>query len=55
MSDNIKYTLYKNATNFVGKYMGTLKESVFIQKGQLTPEEFVIAGDHLVHKCNTWA
>lgn len=22
--------------------------------GVLTPEEFVIAGDHLTHKCNTW-
>jgi len=55
MSDNIKYTLYKNATDFMGKLMGTLKDSVFIEKGMLTPEEFVQAGDHLVHKCNTWA
>lgn len=34
--------------------MGTLKETKFLEKGLLTPEEFVIAGDNLVHKCATW-
>ena len=34
--------------------MGTLKESRFLEKGVLTPEEFVLAGEHLTHKCNTW-
>ena len=23
-------------------------------RGMLTPEEFVLAGDHLVHTCPTW-
>jgi len=54
MSDNIKYTIYKAATDLSGKLMGTLKESKFLEKGILTPEEYVIAGDHLTHKCNTW-
>jgi len=52
--DNIKYTIYKKATDFATNFMGTLKDSKFIEKGVLTPEEFVLAGDHLVHKCNTW-
>jgi len=33
---------------------GPLKDSAFLEKGVLTPEEFVAAGDHLCHKCNTW-
>eukprot|EP00560_Eucampia_antarctica_P005014 CAMPEP_0197836926 /NCGR_PEP_ID=MMETSP1437-20131217/30494_1 /TAXON_ID=49252 ORGANISM="Eucampia antarctica, Strain CCMP1452" /NCGR_SAMPLE_ID=MMETSP1437 /ASSEMBLY_ACC=CAM_ASM_001096 /LENGTH=336 /DNA_ID=CAMNT_0043443507 /DNA_START=36 /DNA_END=1046 /DNA_ORIENTATION=+ len=33
----------------------TLKESAFLEKGILTPEEFVNAGDELVFKCPTWS
>ena len=54
MVDNIKYSVYKGATDLAGKLMGTLKDSKFLEKGVLTPEEFVKAGDHLTHKCNTW-
>ena len=32
-----------------------LTESVFLERGLLTPEEFVKAGDHLVHTCPTWS
>lgn len=33
----------------------TLKESAFLEKGMLTPEEFVAAGDQLVFRCPTWS
>jgi len=35
--------------------MPTLKESKFFEKGVLTPEEYVEAGDMLVHNCSTWS
>jgi ubiquitin-like-conjugating enzyme ATG3 len=43
--------LQKVATPF----MGVLKESKFLEKGVLTPEEFILAGDQLTHKCPTWS
>lgn len=32
-----------------------LQQSAFTERGVLTPEEFVAAGDHLVRTCPTWA
>jgi ubiquitin-like-conjugating enzyme ATG3 len=32
-----------------------LSKSAFLEKGVLTPEEFVEAGDELVYRCPTWA
>ena len=49
-----KYGIYKAATNVAAHMQGTLKDSKFLEKGVLTPEEFVLAGDHLVGKCGTW-
>ena len=52
----------QNLTNFVTRQVGAvrevmtpvLRESKFDEKGVMTPEEFVIAGDLLVYKCRTW-
>ena len=32
-----------------------LTSSAFLDRGVLTPEEFIKAGDHLVHSCRTWS
>jgi len=32
-----------------------LKESKFREQGRITPDEFIAAGDHLVHHCPTWS
>lgn len=32
----------------------TLKTSAFLERGVITPEEFVKAGDELVYRCPTW-
>lgn len=32
-----------------------LTESAFLKSGVLNPEEFVLAGDNLVHNCPTWS
>ena len=52
--NKMKYEAYKHVTNAVGKYSAPLKDSKFLEKGVLTPEEFLIAGDHMTQKCNTW-
>jgi ubiquitin-like-conjugating enzyme ATG3 len=52
----------KNATTTMGYFWKaremltpTLKQSAFLSKGVLTPEEFVLAGDELVFRCPTWS
>ena len=52
----------QNLTNFVTRQVESvremtapvLRESKFVEKGVLTPDEFVQAGDLLVYKCPTW-
>ena len=51
---SLKQSLYKGWTNLAQSVMPDLKESVFVEKGMLTPQEFVFAGDNLTHKCPTW-
>lgn len=52
----------KNATTAIGYFWKaremltpTLKKTAFLEKGVLTPEEFVRAGDELVYRCPTWS
>lgn len=48
--NNVKSSALK-----VGEYFTpVLKESKFHETGVLTPEEFLAAGDHLVHHCPSW-
>ena len=35
--------------------MTTRTTSAFLEKGVVTPEEFVVAGDYLVAQCPTWS
>jgi len=36
-------------------FMSLPTETHFLEKGTLTPEEFQLAGDQLVHRCPTWS
>uniref|UniRef100_A0AC35TUA7 Autophagy-related protein 3 n=1 Tax=Rhabditophanes sp. KR3021 TaxID=114890 RepID=A0AC35TUA7_9BILA len=52
---NTLFNNFKSVALNVGEMLTPiLTESKFIELGVLTPEEFVTAGDHLVHHCPTW-
>ncbi|CAK8687169.1 unnamed protein product [Clavelina lepadiformis] len=54
MMQNVFNSVKSSALNVAEKFTAVLKESKFKETGVLTPEEFVIAGDFLVHHCPTW-
>lgn len=51
---NIINTVKGTALGVAGLITPVLKESKFKDTGVVTPNEFVTAGDHLVHTCPTW-
>jgi len=54
MVDAIKNKANNIFMSIATPFIGVLKDSKFLEQGVLTPEEFVIAGDQLTHKCPTW-
>lgn len=53
--DSLKNKINNAYRGVAEKIMGDLKESAFLTKGMLTPDEFVTAGDALVSQCPTWS
>ena len=52
--ENTKHKIFEGITGLISKLKPPPKESKCYEKGILTPEEFVKAGDYLVTKCPTW-
>ncbi|PNH09907.1 Autophagy-related protein 3 [Tetrabaena socialis] len=52
---NVKHALHSLFKQTVEKIAPPLTKSQFAEKRVLTPEEFVAAGDGLVHACPTWS
>lgn len=52
--ENIINSLKSVALSVGEKFVPVLKESKFKETGVLTPEEFIVAGDYLVHCFPTW-
>jgi len=55
MYDYMKNKVHGTYKGVAEKVLPVLTESQFDEKGVLTPEEFVTAGDQLTYKCPTWS
>ena len=53
--ENLVNSVKSVALSVGEKFVPVLRETRFRETGVLTPEEFVAAGDHLVHHCPTWS
>ena len=51
---NLKNKISEKARSVISKIKTTNKDSKFYEKGTLTPQEFVEAGDQLVHVNPMW-
>ena len=52
--DSTKNAMHGFYKNMMEGLMSHATESEFLEKGTLTPDEFVIAGNKLVNQCPTW-
>lgn len=52
--ESLKNQVKSAALKMAGAFTPVLTDSKFKETGMITPEEFVEAGDHLVHSCPTW-
>jgi ubiquitin-like-conjugating enzyme ATG3 len=52
---SVKGFLYEKYTELMNKVNDPLSTSEFLERGVLTPEEFMIAGDLLTLKCPSWS
>jgi ubiquitin-like-conjugating enzyme ATG3 len=53
--DKVKHSVHTAFKATAESVMSTRTTSAFVEKGVVTPEEFVVAGDFLVRQCPTWA
>lgn len=52
--NDVKNSVTQTGLNFLTNFVPVPKHSIYKETGKLTPDEFVAAGDHLVHLCPTW-
>jgi len=53
--DALKHKVHTAYKGVAESLMTTRTTSAFLEKGVVTPEEFVVAGDYLVEQCPTWS